>query len=335
MKHRQVPTSDVQSVHDSDHCSSITSTLVSRSSVTGNVATKRTLASLSFAVERIARDVGSEAIVIALFQRGAYFAPRAATYAALAELGLPVVVMYAGDGEPVNGVAHVQLTADDPRAAEWSIVVLGPSVGAYVIGTDLDELDSNGRTLEDRRRFHASWGFDRPGAAVHAHRLLAGSVSDIPAHIADRIETAIATADEIPTTTAEAALGRAALCLVGCLDSTNARLDVVNERLDRETQHATRDRLTGLTNREGLHRWLGGSELNGIEMPLIGLVMIDLDGFKTVNDTHGHETGDQLLQAVAGALTSCTRPGDLNHPGFDGGSFYLIPTPVGAVCWSA
>lgn len=103
----------------------------------------------------------------------------------------------------------------------------------------------------------------------------------------------------------------ASLCLAGCLRDTRLQLEEVKARLQRETQHATRDPLTGLTNREGLRRWLGGSELNGVEMPLVGVIMIDLDGFKAVNDTHGHETGDRLLQAVAGALTSCTRAGDL------------------------
>lgn len=46
-------------------------------------------------------------------------------------------------------------------------------------------------------------------------------------------------------------------------------------------------------------------------MPLIGLVMIELDGFKTVNDTYGHDIGDEVLRSVARALNGCTRPGDI------------------------
>ena len=275
------------------------------------VETKRTLTSLSYAIERLAHGVGSEAVVIALFQRGAYFAARAAAYAAFAELGLAAVVMYTGDGTAVDGVVHVPLAADDPRVHEWSVVVIAPTVGAYLIATDLDELDPDGRSLEDRRRFSATWGFDREGAVVHARRLLAGSLDDLPTDLVDRVEAIAATADAFPSTIAEDALGRAALCLVGSLVDTGVHLDDAKNRLDRETAHATKDPLTGLTNREGLQRWLGGSALNGVEMPLIGVVMIDLDGFKAVNDTHGHETGDRLLQLVAAALTSCTRPGDL------------------------
>ena len=276
-----------------------------------SIATKRTLAALSFAIERVALGVESTAIVIALFQRAAYFAPIAATYQVLADHGASVVVMYAGEGDTPSGITTVHLSDEDPRANEWSVIVLGATVGAYVIGADLDELDLSGRTMEDRRLFRAQWGFDRSGAALHARRVLTESLDSIPPHVAARLDQAILAADALPTTTAETALGQAALCLAASLDKTSMRLDEAKARLDRETQHATRDPLTGLANREGLQRWLGGSALDGVNMPLIGVVMIDLDGFKAVNDTHGHDVGDRLLQAVAKALVTCTRPGDI------------------------
>ena len=289
------------------------------------VATKRSLASLSFAIERVASGVGPDAVVIAMFQRGAYFAPRSAAYAALAEQGLQVVVMFAGDGTVPPGVAHVALGEDDSRAHEWSVVVLAPTFGAYVVGTDLDELDTQGRTLEARRRFRAQWGFDRAGAADHARRMLAGSRPSIPADVAERIDATIAAAVALPATMAEEAFGRASIFLTASLDDTSERLDDARAQLERETERATRDRLTGLTNREGLERWLGGSDLDGVDMPLVGVVMIDLDGFKAVNDVHGHEVGDQLLQAVAGALTSCSRPGDVVSRW--GGDEFLVLCP--------
>ncbi len=113
-------TSPVQSLLNADRrrpAASSSALIPSSTAVAGNIATKRTLASLSFAIERLAHDVASEAIVIASFQRGAYFAPRAGAYATLAELGLAAVVMYAGDGVAVDGVVHVH---SQPTIHGWA-----------------------------------------------------------------------------------------------------------------------------------------------------------------------------------------------------------------------
>ncbi|MCU1399077.1 MAG: hypothetical protein JWN62_2186 [Acidimicrobiales bacterium] len=249
--------------------------------------------------------------MVALFQRGAYFAPMARLYAELAELGQTVVVAYVGEGDAAPGVTHVRLHEQDALAHEWSVIVLSPVVGAHVIGTDLEELDPEGRTLEGRRRFQATWGFDRLSSTEHARRILSGVRQMIPSEVAARIDAAIASAQTVSTTGAEAALGRAALSLTASIEAISVRLDNAKTRLDRETQHATKDPLTGLMNREGLQRWLSGEAMNGVDMPLVGVVMIDLDGFKAVNDTHGHDVGDVLLQAFADALTRCTRPTDI------------------------
>lgn len=72
------------------------------------------------------------------------------------------------------------------------------------------------------------------------------------------------------------------------------------------------DSLTGLPNRrllmDRLKNILIASERNGIDGALL---FIDLDHFKTLNDTLGHETGDLLLQQVANRLTSSVREGDI------------------------
>jgi len=68
------------------------------------------------------------------------------------------------------------------------------------------------------------------------------------------------------------------------------------------------DSLTGLANRftlrDGLAQVLRDERGSA-------LLMLDLDHFKTVNDTLGHSVGDELLQAVAQRLRTCVRPGDL------------------------
>ena len=190
--------------------------------------------------------------MIALFQRGAHFAPMAPVYSELAGLGLTVVVGFAGEGVTAPGVVTITLTDAEPLADEWSVIVLAPTFAADVVGTDLGELDVTGSTLENRRRFRASWGFDRTGGAARARRILASLDDRLPADIVGLAEAAIAGTGNTPDTVAEIALGQAALCLAASLDETSNRLDNAKIRLDRDTQHAIKDALTGLTNREGL-----------------------------------------------------------------------------------
>ncbi|MGU3363027.1 diguanylate cyclase domain-containing protein [Methylobacterium sp. M6A4_1b] len=69
---------------------------------------------------------------------------------------------------------------------------------------------------------------------------------------------------------------------------------------------AQHDSLTGLLNRAGL-----AEAITARRDGLAALLYLDLDGFKAINDTHGHGTGDQLLQAVAERLREGARPRDV------------------------
>ena len=76
-------------------------------------------------------------------------------------------------------------------------------------------------------------------------------------------------------------------------------------------QLAFYDQLTGLPNRQLLVERLAQSHLHSQRTGLIGaLLFIDLDNFKTLNDTLGHARGDQLLQVVSSRLLHCVREGD-------------------------
>ncbi|WP_369068518.1 diguanylate cyclase domain-containing protein [Kineococcus terrestris] len=73
-------------------------------------------------------------------------------------------------------------------------------------------------------------------------------------------------------------------------------------------QLARTDALTGLANRAAFTTALEECERDGVP---VGVVYVDLDRFKEVNDTHGHAVGDGLLRAVAGRLRTAVRAGDL------------------------
>ncbi|GAA3303805.1 sensor domain-containing diguanylate cyclase [Dactylosporangium vinaceum] len=74
------------------------------------------------------------------------------------------------------------------------------------------------------------------------------------------------------------------------------------------TRRALHDPLTGLGNRaligERMVQALARARRTGSR---VGVLLIDLNGFKPINDTLGHEAGDELLRAVAGRLTHCVR----------------------------
>lgn len=87
---------------------------------------------------------------------------------------------------------------------------------------------------------------------------------------------------------------------------------------------SSRDPLTGLANRREFELALG-AEIDRVaragEPALV--LMIDIDHFKTVNDSHGHPAGDLVLKAVAQVLKDCIRPMD-TLARFGGEEFAMI-----------
>ena len=80
-------------------------------------------------------------------------------------------------------------------------------------------------------------------------------------------------------------------------------------RLDRMAHH---DQLTGLPNRHYLAAFLPNAIAEAqAAASMLGVVFLDLDRFKHINDTRGHETGDKLLQEVANRLRAVVRDSDV------------------------
>ncbi len=96
----------------------------------------------------------------------------------------------------------------------------------------------------------------------------------------------------------------------------NARLvrelAVLKEREAQTQKLADRDALTGLYNRRRLFELLDLAIAEAAqEWQCVGLLFIDLNGFKSINDEYGHAAGDKILTTVAARIAARVRTGDI------------------------
>lgn len=96
--------------------------------------------------------------------------------------------------------------------------------------------------------------------------------------------------------------------LASSLDSLIKSLAVTKDELGEMTGLANHDKLTQLPNRIALDNYLRNLIENNNENLNFTLLYMDLDGFKSVNDTHGHHVGDLLLQEVACRIKAYIAP---------------------------
>ncbi len=132
-------------------------------------------------------------------------------------------------------------------------------------------------------------------------------------------------------------LGRDVGLLVAACDYlTNVRRRLVTPRLVEAEQlrameeHATTDDLTGLYNRRSFERVLAReverSRRYGVSASLL---LLDLDGFKALNDTHGHAAGDRVLRYAAAMMCRHLRATDVPcRLGGDEFAIVLCDTPL-------
>jgi diguanylate cyclase (GGDEF)-like protein/PAS domain S-box-containing protein len=158
-----------------------------------------------------------------------------------------------------------------------------------------DLVFSSGTAMEHEEKFTDATGFTHLIATKRSlHKDAAGNLFlvGVIRDITERKQFE----DELKRTTAE-------------LVQSNTQLQLSEKRLRYLAHH---DPLTSLPNRylfyEHLDRSLAWAQSHQV---LVGILFIDLDGFKQVNDTLGHDWGDRLLIAVAQRLVGCLRHSDI------------------------
>lgn len=89
-------------------------------------------------------------------------------------------------------------------------------------------------------------------------------------------------------------------------------MSVVRDLYQQLEKQAVTDALTGLLNRRGFYQTVEGMLVRTERLDkFLVVIYLDLDGFKQINDSLGHDAGDQVLLWVAGQLRDCIRPYDV------------------------
>ena len=106
-------------------------------------------------------------------------------------------------------------------------------------------------------------------------------------------------------------------------DTTHDLENKVAQRTEELHKLARVDALTGLKNRRGLDEVIAASiQKSQRENKGFGLIWLDIDYFKAINDSRGHQAGDEILRNVAQWLKTSVRPYD--HPGRWGGDEFVV-----------
>ena len=93
-------------------------------------------------------------------------------------------------------------------------------------------------------------------------------------------------------------------------ESKSQEISDLQEQLQRERKRAITDPLTGLYNRFALIDQLTAATEEVVDDKPLSLVMLDIDHFKAINDTHGHLIGDRVIRFVAQVLQKNTKGKD-------------------------
>ncbi len=108
------------------------------------------------------------------------------------------------------------------------------------------------------------------------------------------------------------------------LAADNVTFDVIQDNLKKLRSLSDTDPLTGLRNRRSLSHFIENAWQQDKRKNNIALMLIDLDGFKAVNDQFGHSNGDKLLTSVAKHLKKLVRENNDYIARYGGDEFVLV-----------
>jgi len=196
-------------------------------------------------------------------------------------------------GDPADGLLAEQVLRENDGYVTASQALFDArdrhASDAQIEKVDTEQVDPVFTRLEEQ--------VSTAAAAHHQQAVLAAGV-------ADRTGTEVVFADLVTL-----AVGLFAFGLVG------RRMLQVQRRLQWQSEHnahqAAHDALTGLPNRALLHDRAGHAlALTGRHGTQVAMLLMDLDRFKEINDTLGHQAGDELLVLVADRLSRTVRESD-------------------------
>jgi len=264
---------------------------------------------------------------------------------------------FAGLGEEFNKMSRqlenrlIDLKAERERV-QYSVRRLGDAVASkldrdalleIVVRTAVDGVAADtGRahvlgpdrvTLQERARAGAMNGLGAVVASVEADALSSGGPREVTHGEASAMAHPLHAAGANSQAVGVVSVGRSGRAftqnereLFHYLAEQAGRSMESVERHETVTRESITDDLTGLSNRRAFDDALAGEVERAKRFgATLGLVLLDLDNFKSINDTYGHPQGDLVLREVARVLRESSR--EIDHPARYGGEELALVLP--------